>query len=70
MDVDGHRKAVCCYNCNKFGHISRNCPEPRRFRSIRASEIAEAVHAVLAETQTPAVEEVVEKTGDFTNSQQ
>lgn len=70
MDVDGHRKTVRCYNCNKFGHIARNCPEPKQFRSIRASDLAEAVRAVLAETQTSKVEEVAEKPQDFTNSQQ
>lgn len=70
MDVDGHRKSTRCYNCNKFGHIARNCPEPKRFRSIRTAEIAEAVRAILAETQTPRVEEVAEQPKDFLQSQQ
>ena len=26
-----------CYNCNKIGHISRNCPEPQRPRRQRAA---------------------------------
>jgi len=23
-----------CYNCNKYGHLSRNCTEPRRPRPV------------------------------------
>jgi hypothetical protein len=50
MDVDGHRgRNMRCFNCNKFGHMARNCPEPRRHRSIRTADIAEVVRAVLAE---------------------
>ena len=40
MDVDRNKakgRGVRCYNCGKFGHISRNCPDPpqRKF-SMRA----------------------------------
>jgi hypothetical protein len=50
MDVDGdHQNNICCYNCNKFGLIAHNCPEPKRHCSIRTAEITEAVHAILAE---------------------
>src|SRR6266481_1550795 len=33
MDISQHRPRVetrTCYNCNKPGHISPNCPEPRK----------------------------------------
>jgi hypothetical protein len=69
MDVDGHRKSLRCYNCNKFGHISRNCPEPKRHRSIRVTDIAEAVRAVLNETAT-IKEEKPEEKEDFQAGQQ
>ena len=40
MDVDrskGKPRSIRCYNCGKFGHMSRNCPDPpqRKF-SVRA----------------------------------
>lgn len=70
MDVDGHRKSIRCYNCNKFGHIARNCKEPKQFRSIRATEIAEVVRAVMAETGNSKEEEPTESKSDFPQSQQ
>jgi len=37
------RKPITCYNCNKEGHMSRNCPEPnsRRGPSYRADTRSE-----------------------------
>lgn len=32
MDLDAARRNVVCYNCNKTGHISKYCREPRRQR--------------------------------------
>ena len=29
-DQDRSRRSVTCYNCNRAGHISRNCRQPRR----------------------------------------
>jgi hypothetical protein len=73
MDVDGHRRnSIRCYNCNKFGHIARNCPEPKRHRSIRAAEITEVVRAILAEKKevTEEVKEEVKEPSGFLTSQQ
>jgi Zinc knuckle len=41
MDVDSTRKqeAQRCYNCQELGHISRDCPHPRKPRQfVRAME--------------------------------
>lgn len=76
MDVDGHRRSIRCFNCGKFGHISRNCPEPRRNRSIRYGDVGEIVRAVIAETKTrevvntPVVETTPPPKEDFPQSQQ
>ena len=74
MDVDGHRRTVRCYNCNKFGHISRNCPEPKRSRSfIRANELADTIRAVLAESNAEPTTEPSQPSNEesgFQSSQQ
>ena len=40
MDVDRsrqNRRPFRCFNCGKFGHLSRNCPDPPRQKfSIRS----------------------------------
>ena len=57
MDIGQHRPYIetcTCYNCNKPGHISPNCPEPRKQHMCRAITevdiqdlIAKAVSATL-----------------------
>ena len=38
MDVDASRTETRkCYNCNKVGHLSRNCPDPPRPRRVQAT---------------------------------
>jgi len=32
MQIDRRRGLVKCYNCNRMGHILRDCKEPRRER--------------------------------------
>jgi hypothetical protein len=71
MDVDGNRgRNLRCYNCGKFGHISKFCTEPKKFRSIRAAEIAEVVRAVLTEEAAKQEEKSAEVVADFPNNQQ
>ena len=69
MDVDGSRRGRC-FNCNRFGHMARDCTQPRRFRSIRAAEIAEIVRAVLAEEPVKKEDEPVAPVTDFQTNQQ
>ena len=36
-----HDKRIKCYNCNKFGHIAKNCRTERKFRSVNLARISE-----------------------------
>lgn len=71
MDVDGNRgRNICCYNCNKFGHIAKFCPEPKNFHSICTAKLAEVVRAIMAEQATVKEEKPAEAVADFPNNQQ
>ncbi len=41
MDMDQleHFKKGLCFNCNKRGHLSRDCPKPKKVK-VRAVEAA------------------------------
>ena len=68
VDIDAHRRAIKCYNCGELGHISRNCPKPRKARSIRATQgmdelVAEVRAAILGDKKEEGIK-------DFPTSQQ
>ncbi|KAI0094155.1 hypothetical protein BDY19DRAFT_988026, partial [Irpex rosettiformis] len=55
MDVDASRTETrTCYNCNKVGHLSRFCTEPRQPRQVQATTTnAEALSSNAEPTATP-----------------
>lgn len=71
MDVDAHRgkRAVECYNCNKLGHMSYQCPEPRKDRSLRAT-VERVVRSILTEDKKPQGQDVEKAAPDFQDGQE
>lgn len=55
MDVDASRvETRKCYNCNKTGHLSRACPEPRRPRRVQATSVETSSKSNEGEEPTPS----------------
>src|SRR6266481_491881 len=58
MDIGQHRPQVetrTCYNCNKPGHISPNCPEPQKQR-VRNTSAEVDVQCLVAKAVTAALD--------------
>ena len=58
MDIDASKANTGndprkCYNCNEVGHISRNCPKPRKPRQTRAT-LTDGTAATVAASSTTA----------------
>ena len=42
LNRDGykHEKKIKCYDCNKFGHITKNCRKERKVKSVNLARIS------------------------------
>jgi Retrotransposon gag protein/Zinc knuckle len=58
MDIDSSRRRTetrTCYNCNKRGHISTHCPEPRKER-VRANYSEANLAEMISKSVTAALD--------------
>ena len=81
MELDKAWSNIVCYNCQEKGHITRNCPKPRKATVQKASEEETprpetlkmeitGVRRFLAEMSSEAREAFLKEAMGFHNSQQ
>ena len=58
FDPDTQRKEGRCFNCNQQGHLSKNCPKPKKDKGKIP------VKARIAETEESSAEEDANETDD------
>ena len=62
MQIDRQQQQVRCFNCGKFGHISRNCTQPRRTFQQGNSQQGKQVRMIEADVQ-PSTSQQTQDTG-------